>query len=232
MALTCRLMLPEPSCTADLVHDVLHPSSGTWSHSAEDMLCSSSGMSREDILRCLRTPADRRSFMHDRVRPWLRAQGLGLWQERMASYRDIGMAFYAEVVDRPCMPSIHRAPCSSRAAAAWCRLRHGGSTLPCHRGARHRSRQGGAPCPLCHGDVPSVAHALFCCPGLSAARARWWFVVGSSAPAQLPPSSVEAAHVLLRWFFHCTASASCAAAHARLALSVEQAYGALVGLGG
>ena len=162
----------------------------------------------------------RRAYVRESVRPHLRAQDQRRWRQRLASYTDPGLQWYAQNVLIPGIPAPHRGRCAPRQAAAWCRMRHGGSTLPVHRGTRHRGASG---CSLCGSLVADLNHVLFTCTALSEAREHWWRRVEPHAPA---PLSEELQ--LARWFCSSNCPPPIAAAHARFAWEAECAFGGRV----
>ena len=147
------------------------------------------------------------------IYPVIRHHDALAWRNRLSGYSDQGLQYYCASVNRRSLPAVHRL-CRPRAAAAWCRLRHGGSTLPGHRGTRHRSRI--FACALCGDPAPTTAHALFHCQGTIAARQQWWQAVQHLAPAG--PAIVD-------WFFASNAAPHAARAHASFALAVERLFG-------
>lgn len=217
-ALVARLLaspLDRPS--ASVVHDSLHSTSG-WAFAVLGALRAAGAPLPPDVAPRL-GDVDRQAFVRSNVRPRLAAADARAWRQQLAGYADPGLQFYACVVQSPSLAAAHRAACPPRYAAAWCRLRHGGSTLPVHRGARHRGASG---CPLCGSAEGSLPHALFACSGLHGARARWWSRVSESAPAELASACPVSRRALLRWFF---AETPCVGAHAAFAYQVECAYG-------
>ena len=159
----------------------------------------------------------RRAYVGRSVRPHLRAQDHQRWRQRLASYTDPGLQWYAQNVQITGIPAPHRGRCAPRQAAAWCRMRHGGSTLPVHRGSRHRGASG---CSLCGSPAADLNHVLFNCAALSEAREHWWRRVGPHAPA--PLSEVME---LSRWFCSSVCPPPIAAAHARFAWEIERSFG-------
>ena len=167
------------------------------------------------------TTLDRQLFIRERVRPAFTRADHELWRQHVSAYRDAGIQLYASLVETPVLAPVHTAACPPRYAAAWCRMRHGGSTLASHRSSRH---QGADACRLCGSADTSTLHALLACPALLSSRQRWWQRVRALCPVRVTSPS-EGGEELVRWFFSARLPAAAAAANATFAYRVECAFG-------
>ena len=156
----------------------------------------------------------RRSHIHNQVRPFILADDVHRWRAQLSSASDPGLQLYASCIQTPEIPAAHRSHCTPRQAAAWCRLRHGGSTLPSHRGVRHRGARG---CHLCGSETADFEHALCVCPALASARERWQ---RRAQPYVMPWKTSGC----VRWFCHGNADPHLAAVHAQFAYAIECAF--------
>ena len=154
-----------------------------------------------------------RASLRRRVLTRIQERDAQAWSARIAQYRDPGLQAYSRFVPRRRLPTVHHI-CQPRHAAAWCRLRHGGSSLSSHRGPRHCLRS--TRCRLCGHERASTEHALFQCPGLTVARAQWWWGVQNLVPPNLD---------LLSWFFASETCPHAASQNARFAYHIERAFG-------
>ena len=167
----------------------------------------------------MRGPTGRRQYLQRSVRPLLAARDCRQWRASMQGYQDPALVEYAQCVTAPALAPPHSSPAPPAHASAWCRIRHGGSTLPSHRAGRHRSS---GVCSLCGSASGSTAHAILECTALAERRSLWWERVRACAPwLELPVSCSQA---VLRWFFGPCTMPAVAAAHAAFAYAVEFAY--------
>lgn len=215
-ALWCRLQPPRPARPSAEVAAVSATLPTGWAQLVTQSLQAVGAPPPGPSVRAEGCPV-RHDYIHSRVRPRLAERDLHQWRARLAAYTDSGLRLYAALATVPAVPAVHRAPCPPRHASAWCRMRHGGSTLPSHRAARHR---GATTCPLCLLAAPDLAHAILHCPGLAAPRAQWRARTGHVAPARESDDSVQ-----LRWFFAGDATAAVASANAAFAFCIECALG-------
>lgn len=136
--------------------------------------------------------------------------------------------FYNRLVIRQSIPLVHGWRISLVHAAAWGRVRSGCSSLGAHSGPRHSS--GNSCCQLCGADFCDIIHAFQHCSHLAHIRHSWWSAVWWCYPGYLEPTAVLSLQFIDAIFSNCHMSYVAAAAHARFAFDVEQAF-RVAGLG-
>ena len=189
-----------------------------WSRAVSVALDYLGLLPQEAIARTQGAP-ERRRFLQRHIRPLLEARDADRWRVSLRHYRDPALLQHAQWVPEPMMAVSHTSSAPPSHASAWCRLRHGGSTLPGHRAGRHQSS---GLCTLCSDAPGTTAHAILQCPALARIRTCWWARVRTWAPgpevAELQPDAGP------QWLFSSLAPPEVAAAHAWFAYQIEGAF--------
>ena len=222
ISLCCRLSAQVSLRPSAIVGDVSRGSGRGWVQSVEGVMRAAGAVVPQSFYAWPRTSLDRRSLLQSSIRPFLEQEDLAHWLQHLAFYTDEGLQFYGNSVPQPQLAPVHSSSCPPRCAAAWCRMRHGGSTIPSHRGTRHRRNSNA--CHLCNSADGSLGHALLQCPHLSDARLRWWQSVHSVSPVD-PLGSQACRDRMVQWFFSQDLPPRVAAANAVYAYHIECAYG-------